>query len=98
VGGYWAAGDVAGGLMCAESTPTNLRSSVLSVQPAISGLASLLATGVGLVLINILGDSSAGLISLALAVPGTVIGLVIFVLKARETKHVDLQEVTGGEA
>ena len=98
VGGYWAAGDVAGGLMCAESTPTNLRSSVLAVQPAISGIASLLATGVGLVLINILGDSSAGLISLALAVPGTVIGLTIFVLKAHETKHVDLQEVTGGEA
>ena len=97
VGGYWAAGDVAGGLMCAESTPTNLRSSVLAVQPAISGIASLLATGIGLVLINILGDSSAGLISLVLAVPGTIIGLAIFVLKAHETKHVDLQEVTGGE-
>ena len=97
IGGYWAAGDIAGALMCAESAPTNLRSSVLSVQPAISGLASLFATGVGLVLINILGDHRAGIISLIVAVPGMFIGLVIIALKVRETKHVDLQEVTGGE-
>ena len=97
VGGHWAATDVVGPLMCAESAPTNLRSSILSVQPAISGVASMLVTGAGLVAINVLGDRYAGLISLVLAVPGTIIGLVILVLKVRETKHVNLQEITGQE-
>ena len=97
IGSHWASGDIAGPLMCAESAPTNLRSSVLSVQPIMSGICSALAMGGGLVLVNLLGDAHAGLISLAVAVPGTLAGLAVIALKVRETRHVDLQAVTGRE-
>jgi len=97
IGSHWATTDIAGPLMCAESVPTNLRSSVLSVQPIMSGICSALAMGTGMALINVLGDAQAGIISLAIALPGTLVGLVMIALKVRETKHVNLQTVTGRE-
>jgi len=97
IGSHWASTDIVGPLMCAESAPTNLRSSVLSVQPIMSGACSALAMGGGMALINILGDARAGVVSLVIAVPGTLVGLVMIALKVRETKHVNLQAVTGRE-
>lgn len=98
IGSYWAALDIVGGIMCSESTPTNLRSSVLAVQPLLSGIFAALALLGGLALINIFGDAYAGLLSLGIAVPGMVIGLVIISFKVRETRHVDLEKITGHEA
>ncbi|MCL2494604.1 MAG: MFS transporter [Oscillospiraceae bacterium] len=97
IGSHWASTDIVGPLMCAESAPTNLRSSVLSVQPIMSGACSALAMGTGMALINKLGDASAGIVSLVIAVPGTLVGLLMIALKVRETKHVNLQAVTGRE-
>jgi len=97
IGSYWAALDIVGGIMCSESTPTNLRSSVLGVQPMLSALCSLLALGVGLVLINVLGDAYAGIISLGLSIPGMLIGVIIISWKVRETKNADMDAVTGRE-
>lgn len=97
IGSYWAALDIVGGIMCSESTPTNLRSSVLGVQPMLSAICSLVALGAGLVLINVLGDAYAGIISLGLSIPGILIGLVIIFWKVRETKNADLEALTGRE-
>lgn len=97
VGSTWSTIDISGPIMCSESAPTNLRSSVLSVQPLLSGVIGGVVMGAGIVLVNIFGDASAGLISLAVAVPGMLIGLVIISLKVRETKHVNLEEITGQE-
>lgn len=97
IGSYWASTDIAGGIMCSESTPTNLRSSVLAVQPILSILFSVAALGAGLLLINLFGDASAGLVSLGISAPGMLIGLLIISWKVRETKNVNLEAVTGHE-
>jgi len=97
VGSTWTTLDITGPIMCSESAPTNLRSSVLSVQPLMSGLIGGIIMAAGIVLVNIFGDAYAGLISLAVAAPGMLIGLVIITWKVRETKHVNLKEITGRE-
>ena len=97
IGSYWASTDIAGGIMCSESTPTNLRSSVLAVQPILSIVFSVAALGAGLLLINVFGDAYAGIISLSISAPGMLIGLLIISWKVRETKNVNLEAVTGIE-
>ena len=97
VGSTWSTMDISGPIMCSESAPTNLRSSVLSVQPLLSGIFGGIVMAAGIVLVNIFGDAWAGTISLAVAAPGMLIGLAIIIIKVRETKHVNLREITGLE-
>lgn len=93
IGSYWYTGDLMG-LMESESTPTNLRASVLAVQPMISGMFFGPAMGALLVLSNVLGDSYIGICTLATVVPGMVIGLIMMMLKVKETKGVDMSAVS----
>ena len=97
VGSYWAALDLAGGIMCSESTPTNLRASVMTVQPVMALVFTIPAVVFGIVAPNILGDSYIGIISMIIAMPGMFAGMIIIMLKTRETKGVDLEEITGNE-
>ena len=96
VGSYWAAGDLVS-IVCAESTPTNLRASVMSIMPLFSLLFYAIALASALISINVLGDAYTGIISLCIAVPGMLIGLTMLMLKVKETKNVDLEEITGRE-
>lgn len=96
IGGYWSVHDLMG-LMISESTPTNLRVSTLAIQPAISGVFFAVALIGIMVLINVLGDAYIGICTLATIIPGMLIGLIILILKARETKGVDMGAVTGQE-
>jgi len=93
VGSTWSTLDISGALMCSESAPTNLRSSVLSVQPLLSGVIGGLVMAAGIFLVNIFGDAYAGLISVSISAPGMLIGLAIIVSKVRETKNVNLREL-----
>ena len=95
IGSFWAAGDITAHIMCSESVPTNLRASVASVMPLLSGLFTAIAIFGGITLINVLGDANAGMISVAIAIPGMIVSLCIIMLKVRETKGVNLEEVTG---
>jgi len=97
IGGYWAAGDISGAIMCAESTPTNLRSSVLAVRPLASGIFQGVSMVGAILLVNAFGDACAGIVSIAFAVPGTIVGLLMIMLKSRETKNTVLETVTGKE-
>jgi MFS family permease len=92
IGSYWYTGDLMT-LMESESTPTNLRASVLAVQPLISGVLFGPAMGVVMVLTNVLGDAYIGICTLATVVPGLVVGLVMMTLKVKETKGVDMSTV-----
>lgn len=94
VGSFWYTGDLMG-LMESESTPTNLRASVLAVQPMISGAIFGPAMGAVIVLSNILGDAYIGICTLATIVPGMLIGLLLMMFKVKETKGVDMGAVTG---
>jgi len=93
IGSFWAAGDITAHIMCSESTPTNLRASVAAVLPLLSGIFSAIAIFGAIALINVLGDSNAGLISISIAIPGMIISLIIIMLKVRETKGIKLEEI-----
>ena len=96
IGGYWSVHDLMG-LMISESTPTNLRVSTLAVQPAISGGFFLIALVAIMVLPNVLGDAYIGICTLLTIIPGMLIGLIMLMLKVRETNGVDMGAVTGRE-
>ena len=96
IGSYWSAGDLMG-LMISESTPTNLRVSMLAVQPAISGVFFVVALVGIMVLANVLGDAYIGICTLVTIIPGMLIGLIMLMLKVRETNGVDMGAVTGRE-
>lgn len=92
VGTYWYTGDLMG-LMLSESTPTNLRASMMSVQPLISGNIYTLSLILTMVLPNILGDEAIGMVTLCTFVPGMAIGLLLMSWKVKETKGVDMGKV-----
>jgi MFS family permease len=97
IGSYWATIDLAG-IMGSESTPTNLRASVMTVQPVLSLIFTVPAIIAGVAAPNILGDAYIGIISFCIAVPGLFTGMMIILLRARETKGVNLEEITGRES
>ncbi len=96
VGGFWGAGDI-NNIMVSESSPTNLRSSILSAQYVGMAVGYVGAYGVGLPLITIFGNAYVPLITLCLAVPGMIASLFVLITKVHDTKGVDLDKVTGTE-
>ncbi len=96
IGSYISAIDILG-LMCSESAPTNLRSSIMAVQPIVSGAIYVFAMVLAIVLINILGDAAIGMTCLCISIPGLVAGLVILFTKVKETKGVDMGAIHGNE-
>ncbi len=97
IGAYWCCMDTCGGIMCTESSPTNLRASVMTVQPLIAAVCTFVVGVLSAVLVNILGDKFIGPINVMIAVPGMLIGILLILFKVRETKGVDLNAVTGCE-
>ncbi len=91
VGALWSAGDNMN-LIIMESTPTNLRASVSTVQ-TLGGIIFTIAQAVQLVCINIFGDAQAGLISVLVAVPPMMAGIIILLTRIRETKGTDISHV-----
>lgn len=96
IGGYWGTSDLHG-IIISESAPTNLRSSVMSAQFIAMGVGYVVAYGVGLPLITVLGNAYIPLITLCLAVPGMVASLIVLITKVHDTKGVDLDKITGME-
>ncbi len=97
VGSYWATGDIVSNMMVAESSPTNLRASIMTVRSLISLLGTGPAYILGLVLIGAFGNQFTGIVSLLIAVPGMALSLVLLMLKSHETKGLDLDKITGCE-
>lgn len=94
---YWCAGDMVG-LMCSESTPTNIRVSVSAVQPVVNGMIFMIASTSVTILGNILGDTAIGTTCLLVSAPGMALGLLLMMLKVKETKNVgDLGDIRGDE-
>ena len=94
VGSYFAMTDI-NGIMFAESTPTNLRASVLAIQPIICGMFVAVSGAIATVLLNIMGDAYAGIISVSIAVPAVLVGFILVVRNVKETKDFKLEDVTG---
>lgn len=96
VGSYWAAGDMVM-LMCSESAPTNIRASIMAVQPLVGMVFFLIGMIAVMILSNILGDAAIGISCLAIAGTGMAIGLLILATKTKETKGVDMGTIRGDE-
>ena len=96
VGAYWGATDL-DGIIISESSPTHLRSSIISAQFVAMGVGYVVAYGIGLPLITVLGNAYVPAVTLCLAVPGMIASLIILITKVHDTKGVDLDKVTGTE-
>ena len=96
-GGYWCAADAMGGNMCAESSPTNLRASVLGAQ----SLCNMVGMGVSypamIVMSIIAGNDALGITCLVCVAVPLVVAIAVFMAKVAETKGIDLNAVRGDE-
>lgn len=97
IGAFWAGGDVLGGMMVSESSPTHLRSSMLSAQAMANGVGA--AVGViGIVsLIAVFGNSFVWKGCLIFAIPGIAVSLILMAARTSETKGMDISTVRGDE-
>ncbi len=96
IGSFWGAGDITS-LMISESSPTNLRSSILSTQFIAMGVGIAFSYVVGIPLITVLGNSVISTICFFFAVPGFISALAVLMLKTKDTTGIDLNTVTGKE-
>jgi len=90
IGSFWAVGDIIN-MMMSESTPTNLRSSVLSSSYVISVIGTVIGMAILLPLSNVLGNTIISTATVCIATPGIVTGLILILTKTRETKGTDLE-------
>ena len=95
IGGLWSAADILFILLPGESTPTNLRVSVVGTMGILSGVGSVLSMAI--MTVGMLFVESIGLLCLCLCVPFLLIATVILITRVGETKGIDLSAVTGSE-
>lgn len=93
IGGLWSTSDMLYIMLPGESTPTNLRSSVI-------GAISLLAAGgmafnlsIGLFIVKIVGAQNLGKLCLCICLPAMIAALLILTFKVKETKGTDLESI-----
>jgi MFS family permease len=95
-GSFWGSNDNFSSIMVGESTPTNLRASVITVQSLISVsmlFGSLIASGIAAQF----SVDYLGLVYFCYSIPGMVIALLFLTFGVGETKGIDLETVTGSE-
>lgn len=96
IGSFWAGTDI-NCLMAGESSPTNLRSSIVSLQMFALGIGYVVTYLVGIPLITHFGNLSIPVVSLCLALPSLAASFAIILFKVKETKGINLETVTGKE-
>lgn len=96
VGSFYSTNDVII-MMIGESSPTGLRSSTISAQAVVMGAGVVFSNVVGVPLLTVLGNSFAGVLVLAMAVPGFVVALVMLCRKTADTTGINMDAVTGLE-
>ena len=95
IGGLWSAADILFILIPGESTPTNLRVSVVGTMGIMSGIGNVLSMVI--LIVGMLFVESIGLLYLCVAVPFLLLATFILITRVNETKDVDLATVTGAE-
>jgi MFS family permease len=95
IGGLWSTADILFILLPGESTPTNLRVSVVGTMGIMSGVGSVLSMAI--MTVGMLFVESIGLLCLCICVPFLLAATVILITSVGETKGVDLSAVTGAE-
>ena len=95
IGGLWSAADILFIMLPGESTPTNLRVSVVGTMGIMSGVGNVIS--IVIMVVGMLFVESIGLLYLCVAVPFLLLATVILITKVHETKGMDLSTVTGFE-
>ena len=95
IGGLWSAADILFILLPGESTPTNLRVSVVGTMGIMSGVGNVIS--VAIMTVGMLFVESIGLLYLCVAIPFLLLAMFILITKVNETKGMDLSAVTGFE-
>ena len=89
---YWVTGDTFI-LMCGESSPTNLRASLMSAQSAFYGAGQGISYGLTAILLLVLPKNiNLGYFCLCMAIPCFVASLTLLMLKVKETKAMEITE------
>ena len=91
IGCLWSSGDSIN-MIVMESTPTNMRTSVGTVI-TLAGIIFTVAQALQLILINVFGDASVGIISALIAVPPMLVGILLLSRKIKETLGTDITNV-----
>lgn len=91
VGSYWAAGDMQE-LMIGESSPTNVRVSIITARSLVSGILFVVSGALTTALANILGDEKIAIVCLIFAVPSVVLALISMIF-VKETRGADMSTV-----
>lgn len=91
-GGYLSSIDLFN-IMSAEQSPTNLRSSLLSIMGISLSAGSFIGTGIMLLFNSINPIMDLGFFCIVLIIPAMATGLLILVSKIPETKAVHLEDV-----
>lgn len=99
VGSRYAAGDVLQYVMVSESTPTNLRASMLSAGTIINVAAGTLATLIPMVALMITKDNYAilGQMCIYVSIPLLALACATMIFKVKDTAGRDLTKITGNE-
>lgn len=94
LGCLWSTSDLLFLVLPGESTPTSMRASVIGTM----NLLLTIGTGISWALL-ILGQTffDMGWVCLVVCIPMMIIAIFILLFKVRETKNVNLEEVTGKE-
>lgn len=95
IGGLWSAADILFIMIPGESTPTNLRVSVVGTMGIMSGVGNVLS--IAIMTVGMLFVKDIGLLCLCVCVPFLLGAIFILMTKVNETKGVDLSTVTGSE-
>ena len=95
VGGLWSVSDLLCLIVAGESSPTHLRASVLGSMSLLVGIGSM-GSNVA-IMVGMLFVKSIGVLSLCICGPFMLVAMYLLITKVQETKHVDLNTVTGAE-
>ena len=94
-GGLWSLSDCLFFTIPAESTPTEIRSSVAGLITYTGAIGMIVGVVIGVVFPAI-GSVNIGLFQLFTFIPIMVVSLVLFMLKVKETKDIDINDVQKG--
>ena len=95
IGGLWSVADILFIMLPGESTPTNLRVSVVGTMGIMSGVGNVIS--IAIMTVGMLFVKSIGLLCLCVCVPFLIASMIILITMVHETKGVDLSTVTGSE-
>lgn len=93
IGGLWSVTDTLCLVMSGESTPTNLRASVMGAMSFISAMGMIAAIAVIVIGMNIVGSGDVGMVCLAITLPFMLIAMVMLMKNVKETVSTDLNTV-----